>query len=365
MAWSASSAASNTSSHEARGVWIHWAGHFDADPVKGKQQVRSLVGRLAEAHFNLILPWTSAGYLVALEHPEYLALHPTARWDGIGVLIEEAARAGLAVHLWYAFSEDRSPKSPDFDPRVGGNPEWAARRVDELIPDPHTGKVMPRRWNDVCPLHPQARRWQLALLEKAFQRYPALKGIHIEEPGYDYGQCVCDLCLKVFSETYGKPLPESIRSFEANDFRAVGTTAFMSGLYQLLQRDYPHLVLSTNGDYDWPGDQIKGRYWPSWAGLGWLNYYVPQVYVTGVTTFRRCLDSAMKVLGQRCPTYAGIGVRWDGGTNTAEEIASQIEASREMGAEGVILFSGDALSDELLHSLARGPFHLPAVLPGA
>lgn len=357
--------APSTASSEARGIWIHWGGHFDADPVKGKEQVRSLVGRLAEAHFNLILPWTLVGYLVALEHPEYLDLYPTARWDGMGVLIDEAARAGLAVHLWYAFSEDRSQKSPDFDPRVGGNHEWAARRIHELVPDPRTGKVNPRRWDDVCPLHPEARQWQLALLGKAFQRYPQLKGIHIEEPGYDGGQCVCDLCLKVFSEIYGKPLPESIRSFQAEDFRAVGTTAFMSELYHLLQKDYPTFAFSANGDYDWPDDRRKGRDWASWAGLGWLNYYVPQVYMRDTVAFRRGLASAMKILSRRCATYAGIGVYWDGGANTPEQIVSQIEASREMGAEGVVLFSGDHLSDELVDALVRGPFRSPVSLPAS
>jgi uncharacterized lipoprotein YddW (UPF0748 family) len=144
---------------EARGVWIHPEEIFDADPRKGGQQVRATVGRRAEAGFNLILPWTKVGYLVALEHSEYLAAHPTARWDAIGFLIDKSSRAGLDVHLWYAFTEYRSRTSPDFDPRVGGNLEWAARRIDELLPDPRTGGVTPRRWEDVCPQHPQARVW--------------------------------------------------------------------------------------------------------------------------------------------------------------------------------------------------------------
>lgn len=356
---------STSSSSEVRGVWIHPGRMFDVDPVKGRQQVQSAVRHLADAHFNLILPWIPAGYLVALDHTEYLAFHPSARWDALGVLIDEGARAGLAVHLWYAFSEDRSRNSPDFDPRVGGNPEWAARRIHELIPDPRTGRVRPRQWDDVCPLHAEARHWQLALLRKTFQRYPELKGIHIEEPGYDDGQCVCDLCLKVFPELYGRSLPESIRSFEADDFRAVGTTAFMSALYQLLQKDHPRLVFSTNGDYDWPSDRMKGRNWASWAGLGWLNYYAPQVYVSDTAAFRRGLGSAMEVLGRRCATCVGIGVAWDGGANTAQEVVRQVEASREMDAEGVILFSGDAASDELSRALLRGPFRLPASLPGS
>ena len=352
-------------STEARGVWIHPQRLCDADPAKGKEQVRSAVQRLAEAHFNLILPIISTGYLVALDDPAHLASHPLARWDAIGLLIDEASRAGLATHLWYAFSEVRSLDSPDFDPRAGGDPGWAARHIYELLPDPRTGRLAPRRrGTEVCPLHPQARSWQLALLGKTFQRYPALKGIHLEEPGYASGECVCDLCLKVFAEIYGKPLPESIRSFEADVFRTVGTTAFVSELYQLVRKSHPEFVFSANGDYDWPSDWKKGRDWASWAGLGWLDYYTPQVYMSDMVKFRRGLDSTMKVLGQRCATYAGIGVRWDGGSNSPNEIVRQIEASREMGAEGTILFSGSSVSDELLRSLVGGPFRLPASLPG-
>src|SRR5262249_43091950 len=130
---------------EARGVWLHPENLFDADPAKGKEQVRAMVRRLGDAHFNLILPWIKSDYLVALEDAEYRKKHPTAGWDALGALIEEATRAGISVQLWYAFTEYRSAGSPDFDPRVGGNPQWAARRIDEMAPDPKTGKIAARR----------------------------------------------------------------------------------------------------------------------------------------------------------------------------------------------------------------------------
>jgi uncharacterized lipoprotein YddW (UPF0748 family) len=354
---------SKTSSAEVRGVWIHPEGSFDADPVKGKKQIRAAVRRLADAHFNLILPWTLDGYLVALEHPEYLSSHPQARWDALGFLIEEASRVGLDTELWYAFAEYRSRKSPDFDPRVGGNLEWAARRLGELVPDPKTGKVAPRQYENVCPQHPQARLWQLGLLRKAFQRYSQLKGMHVEEPGYRYtDECVCDLCLEVFPKLSGKPLPRSIHTLEGINFRCIGATAFMTQLYEILQQDYPKYTFSTNGAYDWRVDRDRARDWTYWAGMGWLDYYAPQIYVGDVATFRKRLRFTMKTLGGHALTYAGIGVSWSSGHNTVPTVIGQIEASREMNTGGTILFlgDGDVVSDELYRALLRGPFRLPA-----
>lgn len=352
-----------SSSAEVRGVWIHPEESFDSDPVKGKQQIRDAVRRLADAHFNLILPWTKNGYFVALDNPEYQFSHPMAKWDALGFLIEEASRSGIGVELWYAFTEYRSDKSPDFDPRVGGNPEWAARRLGELIPDPKTGRPVPRKWENLCPQYPSAREWQLRLLGKTFQRYPKLRGVHIEEPGYSHtDECVCDLCLKLFSEMYGKPLPESINTSAAVNFRNIGTTAFMNQLREMLQAHYPNFIFSTNGAYDWHVDRARGRDWTYWAALDWLDYYAPQIYVTDVATYRTQLSFTMKTLGQHCATYPGIGVRWSSGSNTVPVVIGQIEASRELNAGGVLLFlgPGDVVSDELYHALLTGPFRSTA-----
>ncbi len=355
-------------SAEVRGVWIHPEQTFDADPTRGKKQIQAAVRWLADAHFNLILPWTTDGYLVASDHPEYLASHPLAQWDALGYLIKEASRVGLDTQLWYAFAEYRSRQSPDFDPRVGGNLQWAARRLGELIPDPKTGKVASRLWENVCPQHPEARLWQMDLLRKAFQRYPQLKGMHVEEPGYRYtDECVCDLCLEVFPKLNGKPLPQSIHTLEGINFRCIGSTAFMSQLYEILQKDYARYVFSTNGAYDWRVDRDRARDWTYWAGMNWLDYYAPQIYVKDVNTFRKRLRFTMQTLGQHCMTYAGIGVGWSSGHNTVPTVIAQIEASREMDTGGTILFlgDGDIVSDELYRSLLRGPFRLPVPLPKA
>ena len=48
----------------------------------------------------------------------------------------------------------------------------------------------------ICFVRPEVRQFELDLIAKAIDRYPDLAGIHIEEPGYNWGNdyCYCDYC---------------------------------------------------------------------------------------------------------------------------------------------------------------------------
>jgi hypothetical protein len=337
---------------------------FDADPVKGKEQVRATVARLANARFNLVLPWIRSGYLVALNEETYRKEHPTAGWDALGVLIEEANSAGLDSHIWYSFTSYRKPSSPDFDPRLGGDPNWAARHINQLRSGPTPGGPNPPKMEDVCPQHPGSRRWQRDLLTRALSRYPLLRGLHIEEPGYNYpGYCICDLCLEVFPRIYGRALPESLDSASAEDFRTMGTSAFMEEIAAVVRSRKPLLTFSANGRYNWRDDRRIGRDWGRWAHCGLLDYYAPQVYVNRIDQLRTRLGMTIRNLSPDCQVYAGLGFQWGGGENTVTDIVRQIDAIRELGAAGIILFHGGAFTTELYDALTTGPFRSPAKLP--
>ncbi len=346
-----------------RGVWMHPESLFGEDAAEGRKQVRAIVEKFARANFNLVLPWIKSDYLVALESPIYAASHPTARWDALGVLIEECNKAGLGVDLWYGFTDYRDAKSPDYDPGVGGDPAWTARRLDEMVPDPKTGKKVPFRLDNVCPLHWRARAWQIELLSKTAARYPSLRGIHIEEPGYgEPGYCLCGLCQETFERLHGRKLTESIATQQAEDFRALGPSAFMSELRDMLRKKYPKAVFSTNGGHDWRHDRIEGRDWARWAYAGWLRYYASQVYVTDTPAFRKKLAMILKDIGPYTNVYAGIAFEWSEGRNTVAEVVKQVYAAQEMGAPGVMLFSGGAFTPELYAALKTGPFKKPSTL---
>jgi len=189
---------------ETRAVWMHPEVVFSADEEQGKVEVNQFVERLANARFNLILPWVRSEYMAALTDESYQKTVPIAKWDALGELIKAAHQKGMQVHPWYSFTYYKTPSSPEFNPQHKGNPEWASRRLDELVPDKTTGKIAPRARQNMCPLHAEARAWELKLIENMLDRYPLLTGIHIEEPGYTgKDNCVCDLCLTLFRSIYG------------------------------------------------------------------------------------------------------------------------------------------------------------------
>ncbi len=349
---------------EVRIMVVHPESMFDADSTKGKQQVKDLVGKIAGANFNLILPWTQSGYLAALEDAECQKDHPTARWDALGMLIDEAAQRGITTHLWYSFTDYKTARSPEFNPRTKGDPQWAARRLDELVPDSKTGKVVLRRMDCVCPQHPGARRWHIETLSRALDRYPRVTGVHIEEPGYGYlGYCVCDLCREVFPKLYGMPMDKAVNTPEAEDFSTMGTSAFMRDLRNTLLKRNPKLIFSTNGGYNWRGDRRLGRDWGRWARNGWLDYYLSQVYLQQVDEYGKRLSVTVKDLKSDCEVYAVIAFAWSGGRNTVDAIVGQIEETRRLGVRGIGLFSAGSCTDELYERLRTGPFRHPAKLP--
>jgi len=340
---------------EVRAIWVHPESHIAANEAEGKAQVREMVQRFAKANFNTLFPWTVSGYLAALDHEAYREKHPLARWDALGVLVEEAAREGLDVDMWYSFTDYREADSPEFDPKLGGDPAWMAKRLDELMPEQKLMKLDDKHQQNVCPQHYQARAWMQAQLKRTSARYPKLHGLQIEEPGYGTrGYCVCELCRNVYEQLHGRKLTEVLDSETAEDFRTLGNSAMIEELRAMFKGT--KLQLAANGGHDWRHDRIRGRDWGRWGASGWLNYFIPQVYVGDVATFRSQLQRTLDDIGSECPVYAGMALASTSGDTTVGMLAQQIEAARELGAPGVALFHGAAFKDADLEALRAGPF---------
>jgi uncharacterized lipoprotein YddW (UPF0748 family) len=312
---------------------------------------------LANANFNFIMPWVLSEYAAALTDTNYLSVAPAAKWDALGELARDAARRGMQVHVWYSFTYYKSPKSPDFDPARGGDPAWAAWSLTDLQ----------RRTNsmtDVCPLHPAARKWEVALIESLLKRYTNVSGIHIEEPGYGYPQnCVCDLCRSVFKNIHGEDLEKMPGSSRAEDFRCIGTTEFIRELRERISQMKPRPIFSVNGGSSWRGDRSLGRDWKRWAELGWLDFYASQNYSGDLAPFSSMTQTILHDLSPHCPVFIGIGVKWSGGATALPVVLEQIADARSRGARGILFFSAKSLTDEYLNTLRTGPFRSPAVFP--
>ncbi len=338
---------------ETRGVWLHLT-DFSSDPVEGKKEVHATVERLADANFNLIMPWVLSEYAAALTDTNYLAAAPNAKWDSLGELVREAELRKIKVHLWYSFTYYKSPQSPEFNPKHGGNTNWAALSLENF-----QNKSNPM--TDLCPMHPEGRQWELKLIESLLDRYTNVSGIHIEEPGFGYPQsCLCELCRSSFKNIYGRDLESMIDGAQAEDFRCIGTTEFIRELRERLNKRSPKIILSANGGPSWRNDRRLGRDWKHWAELGWLDYYAAQNYSSGLPIFSSFTQSVLKDIQPHCPVFVGIGVKWSGGETMLPMVLQQIEEARKFGAKGLLFFSSKALTAEHLAALKNGPFKEPA-----
>ncbi|MEO5804780.1 MAG: family 10 glycosylhydrolase [Verrucomicrobiota bacterium] len=341
---------------EARGVWMHLHS-YSADAEQGKKEVREAVKGLAEANFNLIMPWVVSEYAAALTDTNYLSAAPNAKWDALGEVVREAHQRGMKVEIWYSFTYYKSPQSPEFNPKHGGDPAWAARSLTAF-----QGKTNPM--TDLCPTHPEARQWELKQIESLLNRYANVSGIHIEEPGFGYPQsCVCELCRSLFKSIHGQDLEKNIDTARAEDFRCIGTTEFIRELRERMNQRNPKPILSVNGGPFWRNDRSLGRDWKHWAELGWLDYYAAQNYSCDLASFTSYTQTILGDMPAACPIFVGIGVKWSGGETALPVILQQIDYGRSRGAKGILFFSAKALTDEYLNALKVGPFKMPAIYP--
>jgi uncharacterized lipoprotein YddW (UPF0748 family) len=352
---------------EIRAVWMVPRLLFDEDPDKGKMEVRKFVKKIADANFNVILAEMPSEYIAAITDDRYQKVIPIIKWDAIGELIKNSREAGIQVHIWYSFTDYKSPRSPEFNPVHNGNPEWAAVQIDELNMDRTSNVKSLRRMSVICPLHPEARHWELRLLGQVLQRYPLLSGVHIEEPGYGgRGDCVCDLCLKLYRDIYGIIGTPDVNGPQAEELKCLGTTEFMRQLRNQTKIKNPKILLSVNGGHSWQIDRHSGRNWKRWADLKWLDFYVPQIYTTDVNKLRDNAQTTVLALGNDCPVVVGIAVKWgleERNRNSVETILKEIDIARRVGAKGVIIYKAEYLTNEYLSALKSGPFRDPAPLP--
>ncbi|NUQ61530.1 MAG: family 10 glycosylhydrolase [Pirellulales bacterium] len=337
---------------ETRAIWAH-VSQIDGDPAKGKAQIQQWADRFARANLNVIYPWVESNYLAAVEQTDPSIAN--AKWDALGELTRACVERGMQVQAWYSFTYYKTRTSPEFT----ANPAWRAVRLDELVPDPQTGKVHPEWWSDVCPMHPQGREFQINLLLRMLDRYPQINGIHVEEPGFGYrGNCFCVLCQELFRKVYGFDQNVAPDGPEATELKTLGTTAFMRVLRERLLKRDPNLVMTANGGYNWRGERVLGRDWARWAGYGWLDGYAAQIYVDKPELLDQRTRLTIGDLAKDCQVSIGFdfsppSIRPK--SLTSEQVCRFVDVIRGAGAEGVVFFHAGIFTDEYAEALRAGP----------
>lgn len=305
-----------------------------------------------------------------------LAGQPTD-FDPLAALLTTAHAAGLRVHAWVNVNLVSSafglPTSPSHV--IYRHPEWLmvpralAREMADVDPasPAYVGRLA--RWTRgqsseveglyTSPLSPGASTYVTDVVSDLVSRY-ALDGVHLDylrypDDRFDYSRyAMAEFRADVLPElsesdrrrldtlalddpvAYATAFPD-----EWGRFRRARLSSLVMRLHTAIKSRRPDALVSAAVAPD-AGEAFTRRLqdWRTWLDTGLLDAICPMAYTTEATTFSRQIAAARSFAGTHA-VWAGIGAY----RLTATETVSRIAAARQQGADGVILFSYDALAD--------------------
>ncbi|HKQ73861.1 MAG TPA: family 10 glycosylhydrolase [Blastocatellia bacterium] len=357
---------------ETRALWVK------RTTMVSPESVRELVTRAKENGFtDLIVQVRGRGdayYDSSLEpRAEDLSSQP-ASFDPLSLTIDEAHRYGIKIHAWiniYVVADIESlPRSKDH--LIYKHPEWVMvpRGVAaELYDRPTDGDAYLNRILEysrvnrheleglfISPAHPEVKENLLNIWTEIATRYE-VDGLHFDyvrypNPQYDYSRVSIDrfrdemekrlvgeeresLALQFQSDplVYVKKFPLAYAQFQRDQ-----VTDLVERIYKGVKKIKPHAVISAavfaNED-----DAARSRFqdWKEWLRMGCLDVVCPMAYTHDTEIFRQQLLGAINhSSGKR--VWGGIGAF----KQPAESAIEKIRVTRELGAQGFILFSYDS-----------------------
>jgi len=298
-----------------------------------------------------------------------------ASFDPLAIVLSAARRAGLRVHVWinvnlvaHATELPRARKHV-----VHRHPEWLmvprSLAVEMRALDPASPEYLGRLTRHaraqstqveglyLSPVHEHAAAYTVSVVADLVKRYD-VDGVHFDYIRYpndefDYSPGALarfrrevaaelsrtdrrryDARLAGEPTIYADAFPERWR-----EFRRARLTMLVARLSAAIKARRPDAVVSAAVIPD-AREAFARRLqdWQQWIARGLLDAVCPMAYSSDPAVFRAQVESARVLAGDK-PVWAGIGAYQLSSSETIENI----EAAREIGARGIVLFSYDSL----------------------
>jgi uncharacterized lipoprotein YddW (UPF0748 family) len=367
---------------EVRALWVV------RTSLTSPAAVAKMVDTARASGFNTLIVQirgrADAYYTNALE-PRAPSLAAQPAFDPLAATIARAHDAGLQVHAWINVNlvagANELPAARDHV--VYRHPEWlmVPRALAEELAsiDPRSPQYLGRlaRYARshpteleglyLSPVSDASADYTVGVMRDIASRYP-IDGVHLDYVRYpneefDYSRgtvAAFRLSVKrdlsdVDARRYDSRLPNEpliyTHAFPErwHAFRVDRMTSLMSRLREAIYAVKPQAIVSVavNPDAD---EAVTHRLqdWRTWAKRDLVDVICPMAYTTDGNVFAAQIAAAHDVAGRRA-VWAGIGAY----RLSPDQIASNVQAARRVGAEGIILFSYDSLT---------GPSHGPDYL---
>lgn len=316
---------------------------------------------LRECGFNAVI-LNVCNAAISYYPSKYLRQHERARQEGDQIVrvAKACAANGLELHAW----------------RVNWNPGSDQQRIEQLRADGLNAVAFngqPGTW--LCPSQPINRQHELDTMREIVANYD-VAGIHFDYIRYaNSNYCYCSHCRARFEDQIGHPVanwPGDVLEGELREayleFRRQQINVVVEQVSRETRQMKPNMKVSAAVFGEWPASRVSiGQDAKFWVEQGWLDFVCPMNYTNDTNYLRRLTEAQVRAVAGRCPLYIGIGA-WR--HESIATLVDQIQATRELGADGFVLFSYEAgRTSEFISLLGKGqtkgqtypPHHAPQV----
>ncbi len=330
-----------------RAVWGH-PGQFGTDRDAAVAKMRQVLDGYVKAGIDTVIMCVKTTSGAVYYRSAAAVMDPAWSWDFFDEFHREARARRIDVHPWFCVFTESSLLGA-----VRQHPEWLIRNKD--------GEIRAA----VNPALPEVRAYERGLMLELVKRYPDLGWVHL-----DYIRFPCDPVEPYFSLD-----PATFKLFQAHsgvDLAAVKAhdsgnmiwnewlewnrdqvTTFVRELRDGLKAEgRPGVKISAAVFPDAVDAAVLiGQDWAGWAREGLVDMLCPMLYTNHAEYFRKFSARAVEAGRGHCPVCLGIGIGTSHNQNTPEGMAAQMAVARELGADGVVFFSGGSLTPPFMEKL--------------
>jgi uncharacterized lipoprotein YddW (UPF0748 family) len=313
-----------------------------------RQDWETWMRKARDAGMNAVFVNTSDGGGVI--YPSEVAT--TAVWakdgtDEMALATDSCRRNGLSFHAGRtAFDVTSLPKA-QYDKLAG---------EDRLVRDTK-GKQSPY----LNPGDPRNIDLEVATILEVVRKYD-IDGFHLAGAGYpsdaqnswDYGP----VSRREFEKAKGavERWPDDVvsgaRKQQYEDWERDTINRFVQRVYGEIKKAKAHIQVSVSVGRERAGGRAAQKCdWPLWAAEGWVDFIIPRNDSTAVDLVAASVEEQVSAARGRVPVVAGLGAS----QLRSSALLLQLEAAREQGADGFVLFElGTPAVDEQLTALRAG-----------
>jgi len=318
---------------EVRGVWLHQS-HFSREEVKAKAQIDSLFDTYKEIGINNLFCYNT------------LKDENNLDWDYLQTMIDKGHQRGIKIHpIFYPGYEI------NIQNELAKNPSWISRAMD--------GSYQPH----FILANPEVRKYWVGRISTAL-KYD-IDGIHLDyirfpiTQMYSYDSLSCSTFKKEFNYSPIEVSHDcgSMIWCEWIKWNAKQVTVLVKDIRQEIIKSGKPVVLGADVFPDLETSKVLiAQDWGNWAETGLVDFICPMLYTNNLALFDKYVQKAVKISGNKCDVYPGIGVITSHNKITKDLIAKEVVISRKNGAKGVIFFSGNSFNKEMRDTLKADLF---------